>query len=226
MKQDYQHVNCWIFDLDNTLYPPHFQLMSQISTKITEYIIRTLSLPEAEAKQIQRKYYLEFGTSLRGLMEHHQVDPTDFMNYVHDLDYSIVTENKPLRDALQNLPGRKLIHTNASKQHSFKVMQRLGIESQIEAVFDVMDGDYVPKPKAGSYHKFLETHQIDPTKAAMLEDLPQNLIVPAQLGMRTILIEPAHDQTGVVEQGASLANRDHIHHTIEDLVDTLTLLGG
>ena len=207
------NFNYWIFDLDNTLYPAKFSLMPQISRRIGEYIMANLSLEEQAAKALQKKYYLEHGTSLRGLMLHHGVDADDFMHFVHDIDYSLIPENKPLAQLIHALPGKKYIHTNATKAHCDKVLSQLALHGCFDGIFDVADSDYVPKPELYAHQTLIEQFSIQPEQAVMIEDLPQNLKNPAKLGMKTVLItSDYHDH-----QNDFTHDADYIHHKIHDL---------
>ena len=186
----FAHVDTWVFDLDNTLYPRHTDLFSQISDKMTEYVQTLLQLPREEAYRVQKAYYHEHGTTLAGLMANHGIDPNEFLQAVHDIDYSWIDPDPALGEAIAALPGRKLIFTNGDTGHAERAARALGVLDHFEAIFDIVAADLVPKPAAETYDKFVGLHRIDPTRAAMFEDLPKNLVVPHERGMRTVLIVP------------------------------------
>jgi len=183
-------VNAWIFDLDNTLYPRSTNLFQQVDRRIHDYVANLLNLSREDARVIQKDYYQRYGTTLRGLMQEHRIDPDEFLAYVHDIDHSVVKPDPRLAAAIAKLPGRRFILTNGSRAHAEKVAGRLGITSHFEEIFDIVSSDLLPKPAAATYDKFLATTGVTPEHAAMFEDLSRNLAVPAALGMATVLIVP------------------------------------
>jgi putative hydrolase of the HAD superfamily len=189
-RSDFAHVREWVFDLDNTLYPHHSNLFSQIDVKMTSYVSRLLQLPRDEARALQKRYYLEHGTTLAGLMAHHGVAPDDFLEKVHDIDYSWLDPDPKLGDAIRRLPGRKIIFTNGSTRHAENTARQLGILDHFDDIFDIVAAGLVPKPAREAYDKFLGLHRVDAAHAAMFEDLGRNLVVPKALGMKTVLIVP------------------------------------
>ena len=186
----FRGVETWIFDLDNTLYPEHINLFAQVDIRIRDYVQRMTGKSPDDAFRLQKDYYRRYGTTLRGLMIEHEVSPDDFLEYVHDIDHSPVPADPELGAAIDQLPGRKFILTNGTVSHAEKVAERLGISDHFEDIFDIVAADHLPKPHAETYDKFLTLHGIDPKSAAMFEDLPRNLTVPFDLGMRTVLIVP------------------------------------
>ncbi|MEO1248453.1 MAG: pyrimidine 5'-nucleotidase [Pseudomonadota bacterium] len=201
----------WIFDLDNTLYSADCDLFSQVRVKMGEFISRTFSITLDEARALQRKYFLEYGTTLRGLMTVDGIDPTDYLTYVHDIDLNVIGPDAGLAAALKQLPGRKLIFTNASTDHAERVLDRLGIADQFEAIFDVAAASYIPKPHQGPYDTLIQTFGVTPSRAAMVEDMPQNLEPAHAMGMTTVLVETSHDW------GVDGRTAPHVHHVVEDL---------
>ncbi|MEM9205128.1 MAG: pyrimidine 5'-nucleotidase [Pseudomonadota bacterium] len=181
-------VESWIFDLDNTLYPPHTDLFAQVDAKITGYISDFLGLDRDEAYRLQKQYYKNYGTSLRGMMVEHGMDPHDFLDVVHDIDHSPLEPDPALGAALAALPGRKFVLTNGSRGHAEKVTRALGINDEFEDMFGIVEAKFAPKPAKEPYDIFLTRNQIAPAYAVMFEDLARNLLVPKQLGMRTTLV--------------------------------------
>src|SRR6185295_8461878 len=167
----FNHVDTWVFDLDNTLYPHHVNLWQQVDKRIGEYIANYLKVDANEARRIQKDYYRRYGTSMRGMMSLHGVSADDYLAYVHQIDHSPLQPNPAMGAAIARLRGRKLILTNGSTDHADKVLQRLGIGSHFEAVFDIIAADLEPKPAAQTYRKFLKDHHVAASTSAMFEDL-------------------------------------------------------
>ena len=181
-------TDVWVFDLDNTLYPAGNNLFAQIDIKLRDYVADWLSIGPEEARKIQKEYFMEYGTTLSGMMKHHGVDPDHFLDFVHDIDFSPIQDAPELRNALESLKGRKLVYTNADAVYSSKVLKRLGIEEHIEDIFDIRSAHLAPKPAMVSYEKFLRDHDVDPKRAVMVEDMAKNLIPAKELGMGTIWV--------------------------------------
>lgn len=177
-----------IFDLDNTLYPAACDLFSQVSDLIGQYVRETLKLEPDAAYRVQKDYFHRYGTTLRGLMTEHDVDPADYLAKVHDIDLSVVDPAPDLASALEELPGRKLIFTNASRGHAERVMGRLGIADRFETIFDIVDADYIPKPQQQPYDRLLARDGIDPTRAVYFEDMAKNLLPAKDMGMTTVWV--------------------------------------
>ena len=186
----FSDVRDWVFDLDNTLYPRHTDLFSQIDVRMTEYVKTLLQLPHDEARRVQKQYYRDHGTTLAGLMANHGIDPNDFLEKVHDIDYSWVDPDPALGEEIRALPGRKFIFTNGDTGHAERTARALGILDHFDDIFDIVAADLVPKPARETYDKFVGLHRIDGAHAAMFEDLPRNLTAPKALGMRTVLLVP------------------------------------
>ena len=218
----FAQVETWVFDLDNTLYPHHLNLWQQVDSRIRDYISRFLDLTHDEAFRLQKDYYKRYGTSMRGLMTEHGMKADDFLAYVHEIDHSPLTPNVALGDALEELPGRKLILTNGTRKHAQAVLARLDIDRHFEDVFDVVAADLEPKPLPQVYDRFLRRHGVDASKAAMFEDLARNLEVPHALGMTTVLVVPEGAQV-VLREDWELAGRDaaHVDHVTDDLTGFL-----
>lgn len=215
-------VETWVFDLDNTLYPPDTNLWQQIDDRIRAFVSDFLKVTPEDAFRVQKDFYKRYGTTMRGLMAEHNMKPDDFLAYVHEIDHSPLIPNPTLGDALEQLPGRKLILTNGTRKHAEAVMKRLDIDKHFEDVFDIAAADLEPKPKPLVYDRFLKKHGVDPQKAAMFEDLARNLEVPHQLGMTTVLVVPPKTRQ-IVREGWELEGREapHVHHVTEDLTGFL-----
>ena len=181
-------VRDWIFDLDNTLYRADVEFFSQIDRKMTEYISRYLALEPVKARHVQKEYLAEYGTSLSGLMAVNGMDPAPFLDYVHDVDLSMLAPDPSLRAHIEALPGRKFIFTNGSKGHARNVGEHIGVFDLFDGVFGIEDVDYIPKPKAEPYRIFCREFGIDAANAVMFEDSVRNLDVPKRMGMATVLV--------------------------------------
>ena len=147
MPPGLDHIRAWVFDLDNTLYPSSADLFAQIDAKMTDYIARLLGLDRVEARRIQKAYFLGHGTTLAGLMAEHDVDPLDFLNFVHDVEMDVLEENVPLAAAVAKLPGRKVVFTNGDGPYATRVLERLGLGKSFEAIHDVHAMNLAPKPR-------------------------------------------------------------------------------
>src|SRR6476660_8787876 len=215
-SRPFGHIDTWVFDLDNTLYPHHVNLWQQVDARIGEFISAFLGGRRVMEKRIQKDYYRRYGTSMHG------VHADDYLAYVHRIDHSPLQPNPAMGAAIAKLPGRKLILTNGSTDHADKVLQRLGIGAHFEAVFDIIAAELEPKPAPQTYQKFLGTHGVNPRTSAMFEDLARNLIVPHQLGMTTVLVVPDGTRQ-VVREDWELEGRDaaYVDHVTDDLTGFL-----
>jgi len=209
----------WIFDLDNTLYSVSTGLMAEVSTRMTAFVADLLRLKPERALVEQKRMFREHGTTLRGLMNDYGVDPTEFMDYVHSVDYGLVGENPRLARALDALPGQKIVYTNASVAHATAVLERLGVAHAFAGIFDVAAADYVPKPHPSSYTTLAERHGIDPSRAVMVEDLAHNLEPAAAMGMTTLWVHT--DGPADAYWADPGDDDDHVHHRTDDLVGWL-----
>ncbi len=220
---EFVHVTDWVFDLDNTLYPHHVNLFAQIDRNMTAYVAELLSLDPAEAKKLQKAYYRDHGTTLQGLMIHHGVDPNDFLERAHAIDYSVVPADPALGEAIKALPGRKFIFTNGSTSHAEMTARALGILDHFDEIFDIVAADFVPKPAGDTYDKFMSLHRVDTQNAVMFEDLPRNLVVPKALGMKTVLLVPRNLEYEFVEAWETSSDADEqIDYVTEDLARFLS----
>ncbi len=215
---------CWVFDLDNTLYPASNGLMADVSARMTQFVAGVLGVAADEALIEQKQLFRKHGTTLRGLMENHAVDPWAFLDFVHQVDYGLVDPSPRLADALRALPGRKVVFTNASVQHAEQVLDRLGIADQFQGIFDVAAALWQPKPHPTAYETLVERHQIMPERSVMVEDIAPNLEPAATLGMTTVWID--HQDPHAPAWTLPGAASDYVHHKISDLTDWLESLPG
>jgi len=218
----FAHVETWVFDLDNTLYPHHVNLWQQVDARIRDYIAGYLEIPPAQAFRVQKDYYKRYGTTLRGLMTEHGMAPDDFLDYVHQIDHSPLEPNEALGRAIERLPGKKLVLTNGTRHHAAAVLTRLALDRHFDDVFDIVAAELEPKHSAQTYTRFLAAHRLDAGKAAMFEDLARNLAVPHALGMTTVLVVPHHTRE-VFREDWELEGSDalHVDHVTDDLAGFL-----
>jgi putative hydrolase of the HAD superfamily len=221
------HIDTWVFDLDNTLYPHHVNLWQQVDGRIRDFVAARLKVEAAEAFRIQKDYYRRYGTTMRGMMTEHGISADEFLAYVHDIDHSPLEPNPAMGQALAQLPGRKLILTNASVAHAEKVLERLALGVTFDGVFDIISAEFEPKPAHRTYRRFLDLHGVDATRAAMFEDLARNLATPHELGMTTVLVVPDGTRE-VVREAWEMEGRDapHVDHVTEDLTGFLAGIAG
>ena len=189
--QIFKDIRYWIFDLDNTLYPRHCDLFSQIDILMTQYVSNLTGFERDEARKLQKDLYRDYGTTLRGLMETHKIDPHGFLDTVHDIDYSILPKNPQLNELLSTLPGKKYIYTNGSVSHAENTLGAMDVKCEIfDGIFDIIASDFEPKPHPAPFEKFMKMFDINPNSAAMFEDLPRNLQTAKQFGLATVLVLP------------------------------------
>jgi putative hydrolase of the HAD superfamily len=217
----FDHVDTWVFDLDNTLYPHNSRVWPQIDERITLYLANLFGIDGMSARALQKYFYHKYGTTLRALIEEYNIDPYDFLDFAHDIDHSDIELNAALGDAIERLPGRKLILTNGSRRHAENVARKIGILDHFEDVFDIAASDFVPKPERRAYERFLDRHGVDPTHSAMFEDIAKNLVVPHDLGMTTTLIIPKSIDPFREEFEQTAVQAPHIDHITNDLADFL-----
>ena len=215
-RSDTDHIEHWVFDLDNTLYSASSSLFPQIDIRMRQFIAERLGLPLDEAFRLQKRYYREFGTTLRGLMLVDKLEPDDFLDYVHDIDHGVLDLSPRLDSALAKLPGRKVIFTNGTERHAVKVLERLGISRHFEAIFDIVAAHYVPKPSPEAYALMLARHTLKAKGTAMVEDIHRNLAPAAKIGMTTIWVRQTDHPDASLDLGDQ-SDLSHVHHVTDDL---------
>jgi putative hydrolase of the HAD superfamily len=206
-KVDLAHIDVWLFDLDNTLYPPEAEFMSLIEGRMTQFVARETGLSRAEAYALQKRYLNEHGTTLAGLMAHHGVNPEAFLDEVHDVSMAGLVPDPELRRAIAALPGRRLVFTNGDKNHAERVLAKLQLDDLFEATFHIALADYIPKPHPQTFRRMIEAHDVDPRRTAFFEDSARNLPPAFDLGMTTVLVGP-HAFEG---------DAPYVHHRTDNL---------
>jgi len=222
----FDHVEAWVFDLDNTLYPADCNLFAQIDRRMGEFIANCFGIPLEEAQTLRETYYYEHGTTLAGLVRLHGVSPDAFLDYVHDIDLSAVLPAPDLAAALEALPGRKFIFTNGSRKHAEAVARRLGVTGHFEDICDIHALEYIhPKPTREAYERFVRAHGVVARQAAMFDDLPHNLETAHQIGMTTVLVHGLTDHPEHQAIAAWTKPPAHIHHRTDALAPFLAAIG-
>ena len=188
-----KQIKTWIFDLDNTLYSADSGIFQQVHELMGKFVSSHLSINIDEAKQIQKKYYKQHGTTLRGMMDNHGVDPDHFLTEVHKLDYSIVGPNYKLNEELIKLKGRKIIYTNANMQHALDVLERLELSNFFDDIYDIKMANYIPKPEIAPYKQLIEQFNIDNKSAAMFDDIAKNLVPAKKVGFTSVWIDAGYE---------------------------------
>ncbi len=212
--EDFAHVHTWVFDLDNTLYPPKARLFDQIEAHMVTYMVDTLKISEAKANEMRTAYWHDHGTTLAGLMHHHDIDPDPFLEAVHDISMHPLTPDPTLAGRIGALPGRRIVYTNGTAPYARRVIAARGLDGLFDAVYGVEHANYRPKPEASAFQQVFGQDGLDPTHAAMFEDEARNLAVPHDLGMRTIHVAPERLDHG------------YIHHHTDNLSAFLARLMG
>lgn len=210
--RDLHPIRTWIFDLDNTLYPPDIQLFAQIQVKMTEWVMRALALDRAEADRLRRDYWLRYGTTLAGLMAEHEVDPTEYLDSVHDVTLDHVAKAPALAALISELPGRRVVFTNGSAPYATRVLAARGLSGIFDAVYGVEHAGFRPKPERAAFDAILDLDGSAAAGAAMFEDSVRNLEAPHAMGMRCVLVGP------------ELIEAPHVHYLTHDLEHFLSQL--
>ena len=196
-----QEIDCWIFDLDNTLYSASCDLFAQIDWRMTAYIARLLDLDPVEARRVQKGWFHQHGTTLAGLMAEHGVDPHAFLADVHDIEMDVLEHDAPLAAAIARLPGRKLVFTNGDAPYAERVLARLGLSESFAGIHDVHAMGLVPKPAASAYAGLCAAWDIDQTRALFVDDMARNLAPAKAIGMTTVWVDNGSEQAADRERG-------------------------
>jgi len=216
------NIKNWIFDLDNTLYSPEEEIFSQIDERMTKFITDKFKINNEEAFNIQKKYFLEYGTTLSGLMKKNNIDSDEFLEFVHDIDLDILKPDKKLNKIISNLPGKKFIFTNGSKKHAQNVLKKLEMNAIFDDIYDIKDSNFIPKPNMEAYTTFINKMGIDVNKSIMFEDIARNLQPAKELGIISVLIQRdlplRNDKFDIKEFELLWKNNDYADYVTDDLV--------
>lgn len=214
LQSAFSHVRAWVFDLDNTLYPPTDRLFDQIEVKMRDFVMDAVGVDAVEADRLRVQYWQTYGTSLAGLMHEHGVPPWPFLHDVHQIDLSHMTKDMALAAMIKDLPGRKIVYTNGTEPYAQNVLKARGLDGLFDAIYGVEHANYVPKPRAEAFEQIFATDGIDTQNAAMFEDELRNLEVPHAMGMRTIHVAETRQDA------------PYLHHHTHDLTAFLQELTG
>jgi putative hydrolase of the HAD superfamily len=212
--QDFTQVRSWVFDLDNTLYPPAARLFDQIEVRMTNWVMQSLNVDRPEADRLRRQYWAQYGTTLAGLMHEHSVDPAPYLTDVHDISLDHLEQDLDLASHIRALPGRRIVYTNGSAPYAERVLAARGLSNLFDAVYGVEHAGFRPKPERIAFETIFALDKLNPSQGAMFEDDSRNLAAPHQLGMRTVHVAPTAEPA------------DHIHHHTSDLTGFLAKLIG
>jgi putative hydrolase of the HAD superfamily len=205
-------VDTWVFDLDDTLYPRSIGLHDLMKRRVVLFIADHMKIDHAAAEAVHLDYYQRYGATLHGLIDQHGIAPRDFLDFIHDIDLSVLEPNDGLIAALRALPGRRIVFTNASRGHAVASLAVMGMSDLFDAIASIEDSDFMGKPHLSAFSGFLDAHGVDPRTSAMFEDRPGNLVVPHELGMKTVLvIDPA------IEAIDAVSKPPHVDTVVEDL---------
>ena len=232
LRARFGHVTTWVFDLDNTLYPPDAGVWREIDQRITLFLVGLFGIDGISARALHQHYYRQHGTTLRGLVEENIEEAVEqFLEFVHDIDRSMLTPDPELAREIERLPGRKLIFTNGSRSHAILTARQLGLDGLFEEVFDIVAAGLTPKPAESAYDLFCERCGVDPRTAAMFEDVERNLAAPKARGMTTTLVttkagradyRDAHDRA--ISEAANIV--DFVTDDLSEFLGRLNALGG
>jgi len=205
IRQRFSHITTWVFDLDNTLYPPSANLFEQIEKRMTAWVMEALGVDHAEADRLRHHYWRKYGTTLAGLMAEHGVDPGPYLQEVHDISFAPLRPDPDLAARIGDLPGRRIVYTNATVPYAERVIEARGLSGLFDAIYGVEEARFHPKPAREAFETVFAADGLDPLAAAMFEDDPRNLAVPHAMGMRTVHVAP------------EAAPQDHIHYHTDNL---------
>ena len=187
--KSFNSIKYWIFDLDNTLYSGKTKVFEQVDKRMSKYISNKLNVNVEEAKKIQKNYFHEYNTTLNGMIKNHKIDPTEFLEFVHDINIDFLQKDSALAKEIEKLDGKKIIFTNGSRKHAINVSKRIGVDQLFDDIFDIVDAEFIPKPLLEPYKKLVKKHKIDPKLCVFVEDIARNLKPAYEMGMKTVWIE-------------------------------------
>ena len=219
-RPDLTHIDHWVFDLDDTLYPSDAPVMAQVSARMTEYVARLLDLPHDEARLLQKSYWREYGTTLHGLMANHPLDIREYLDYVHDIDHGVIPANPGLIRQLSALPGKRLVYTNGSLKHAENVLTHLGIDHLFDDIFDVEAAGFTPKPHRAGFDRFAARFDLPVPSSVLFEDSVRNLKTAHEMGFTTVLIR-AKEGLRTEDHSRAGEDPDHVHFAADCLTTFL-----
>ncbi|MEM9716081.1 MAG: pyrimidine 5'-nucleotidase [Pseudomonadota bacterium] len=217
MTRNFSGIDTWLFDLDETLYPPHLALFDQIDVKMIEFVMAELGVDRAKADQLRYEYYVDHGTTLAGLMEKHGMTPYPFLDHVHEIELDHVEPDHKLAAAIDALPGRKLVYTNGSKGHAERVTKARGLDHLFDDMFGVEHAAFIPKPDRRAFEMIFDKAGITPSSTSFFEDTAKNLKEPAAMGVATVLVREDVDTPDFVD-----LHKDHLMDALTHIHDQIS----
>ena len=187
--KEFKKIKNFIFDCDGVLYDDLEGVFGQVSKRMTEYISQKLDLSLEKAKELQTNYFHKYNTSLNGLMIHHDINPQEFLKYVHDINLDFLKKDLKLRKELIELKTKKFVFTNGSHEHASNITKTLGIRDLFDGFFDITDCNFIPKPSIEPYKKLIDKFNIKPSETVFIEDIAINLEPAKKLGMKTVWLK-------------------------------------
>ena len=213
--KELKDIKFWLFDLDNTLYSGATKVFEQVDKKMTHYISTKLNISRKEARKIQKNYFVEYNTTLNGMIKNHKINANEFLEYVHDINLDFLEKDEELDEQISKIKGKKIIFTNGSRAHANNVTKKLGIERHFDDIFDIVSADFIPKPSLTTYKKIIEKYKIEPQYSIFIEDIARNLKPAFELGMKTVWIK--NDEPWAAE----FSDSDFINYKIDKLTNFL-----
>lgn len=216
----------WVFDLDNTLYPASCNLFAEMEARMTAFVADLIDISESEAHELQKHYFVKYGTTLNGLMKVHGLEPDDFLEHVHDVDLSPLPSLPRLVEKIESLAGRKFVYTNGSHNHALRVIEKIGFRNSFNGIHALEDAQYVPKPDRIAVEAFLRRFDINPNRGVFFDDVPRNLLTAHELGFATVLIHSdvdwSHEPEEIRPAMKGDEYGDYIDYAADDIVSFLS----
>ncbi|MEE9434512.1 MAG: pyrimidine 5'-nucleotidase [Sphingorhabdus sp.] len=211
MNNPFGQIENWVFDLDNTLYPPECGLYQYMDARIRRFVARALGLPEDEAHRVQKGYFRSHGTTLAGMMADHDTDPYEYLEDVHQFPLEKLGSAPRLAGRIAALPGRKIIFTNADAPYARRALAALELDNIFEIIVDIHACNYSPKPSESAYDTLLDLTGINPARTIFFEDMARNLAPAKARGMTTVWINNG-SELGDLADGFG-----HVDHQTDNL---------
>lgn len=206
----FRHIDTWVFDLDNTLYPSQSEILDRVHDKINAFIMDYFKISLEEAEQRRKGFYKKYGTTLHGMMSEHKINPDEYLRTIHEVDISGIPLCPVTAQGLEKLAGRKIVFTNSAHEHAERVLRHLKIDHLFSGIYDIRAAGFVSKPNPAPYAQILARYAIDPKTACMIEDTAKNLAPAHNCGMTTVWISGGEALEDWIPQ-------ETIHHRFESL---------
>ena len=183
------------FDVDNTLYPKDSGLFDAVDKRINKYLEKYLKIPKCRVNSLRKEYFLEYGTTLNGLMYRFNIEPIDYLEYVHNVHVeNYICQNFKLKTFLKKSDKNHVIFSNAYEPYILRILKCLGISDCFSEIYDIVKFEYKPKPLKEPYKKVIAEYNILPEEALIIDDSAKNLETGRDLGMKTLLLNDYNDK--------------------------------